>query len=340
MEVTLLSREQLFSLEDIRIAGRCAASDFALLLGCDNYSCFVKGLFDYKSMPGPSGWCLSSSHHREDSGVGVAVVSDSIGSSTHIVGHWPTVRSGGIRPCIPLSTLPHGTLSSSKYIKLPWDGFDTDFISLEEYCRYRSGLEGDSKKPLFEVVEFGEYPQKVAVKEIQKKLDEEYYAGRLRKTGKTYTTDSVTSGHLKDPTDDFSLEDVPFYSEEKFTPIEHEEYEYNGSRYVRVKANCDDYIHRPSLSTGMYPITGSYYWVEVSPITWIIDRKLGMLISMDVLASGVRFGDDYEYDGHFKKSEMYYFLNVYFAKDMMPSRTYKKTMEDKSESFEKPKILK
>ena len=70
-------------------------------------------------------------------------------------------------------------------------------------------------------VEYGYYPQKAVSKEMQEKLEREYKSGRLSKTRNSYTTDSTR------------------YTEydTTFEPQTHQEYEYNGKRYVRVEAN-------------------------------------------------------------------------------------------------------
>jgi len=150
-------------------------------------------------------------------------------------------------------------------------------------------------------VEYGEYPQYVVDFSLEKTLNSKFEAGRLRKTGKTYTTDSR---HCKS----FG---------EKFRPVEHEEFEYNGKKYVRVESN-NTFWSKLTNGDGSQP--GHDYWLEVSPIVWYVDEKAKMLVSKTLLASGVRFCDG-EYRGNFKETEMYMFLNKYFAKDIMPSQS-------------------
>ena len=70
-------------------------------------------------------------------------------------------------------------------------------------------------------VEYGYYPQKAVSKDMQERLEREYRSGRLSKTRNSYTTDSTR------------------YTEydTTFEPQTHQEYQYNGKRYVRVEAN-------------------------------------------------------------------------------------------------------
>ena len=162
-------------------------------------------------------------------------------------------------------------------------------------------------------VEYGEYPQYAPGFDIQRTLADEFSKGTLRKTGKTYTTDSRRY-------DNFSR---------IFNPTTHEEFEYTGRKYVRVKANNINYQSEvDELTNGATVHPGEYYWVEVSPITWLVDEEAKLLISKTSLASGVRFCNEGQYDGDFENTEMYMFLNEYFAKDMMPSTTYEIIEDD------------
>lgn len=168
-------------------------------------------------------------------------------------------------------------------------------------------------------VEYGEYPQYVVDTSLGRTLDSEFSAGRLRKTGKTYTTDSRRWNA----------------NSEKFSPVEHEEYEYNGKRYVRVKSN--DTNENFKLTNGVTTHPGDYFWLEVSPIVWYVDEKSKMLVSKTLLASGIRFCNDGQYRDDFKTTEMYMFLNKYFAKDMIPSVIHEMTPEEKAQYEEERK---
>ena len=152
-------------------------------------------------------------------------------------------------------------------------------------------------------VEYGEYPQYAADQNLQVTLEEAFQNGMIGKTGKTYTTDSVAW----------------FDSDDKsFTPQEHIEYEYNGKRYVRVMAKE---IFDFKLSNDVvYRGENDVAWIEVSPIKWYVDQEQQILVSETLLVSGVRFqGLHTKYNGDFLNTEIYNFLNNYFAKDIIPS---------------------
>ncbi len=83
----------------------------------------------------------------------------------------------------------------------------------------------------------------------------------------------------------------------------YEEYEYDRKKYVRKKS-----------------INGDYLWIEVSPVTWLVDDKQQILISKRCLLSGIRFHDNNykikKYRYPFKHTEIYRFLNEFMVNDL------------------------
>ena len=166
-----------------------------------------------------------------------------------------------------------------------------------------------------EEVEYGEYPQYAVNLKMQSILESEYNDGRLNKTGKSYTFDLVKPN-------DFDI---------GFKPVTYKEYEYLGKKYVRIRANFEFYSIKFKLSNGVEYRDGDYVWVEVSPVQWLIDDKSGLLISQMGLVSGIRFLDsNHNYKGDFKTTEMYKYLNEYFAKDIIPSMTKEEKSRDET----------
>ena len=158
-----------------------------------------------------------------------------------------------------------------------------------------------------EEVEYGEYPQNAADLIRQNILESEYNRG-MNKTGRSYTFDSVkTDGYNRG-----------------FKPVTYEEYEYQGKKYIRIKANFDYFYHDGlMLSNGGTYRDGNYVWVEVSPVKWLIDDKTGILISKKGLVSGIRFLDErIDYKGDFSKTEMKEFLDKYMLPDLTQSVTF------------------
>ena len=151
-----------------------------------------------------------------------------------------------------------------------------------------------------EEVEFGEYPQYAADKEMQIELESKYNCG-LQKTGNTYTFDSVKY-------DDANT---------SFIPNIHDEYEYLGKKYIRVKANTFYNQGKFVLSNGISYEYGDYVWIEVQPVKWLVDEKQETLISKFGLVSGIRFLDESnDYRGVFDKTEMKEYLDKYLLHDL------------------------
>ena len=135
-------------------------------------------------------------------------------------------------------------------------------------------------------VEFLEYPQCAADLRMQKILETAYIKG-MNKTGRSYTFDSVKY-------DDYDT---------GFKPVTYEEYEYQGKKYIRIRANSNFGGNKFKLSNGACYRNGDYVWVEVSPVRWLIDSKTHTLISKYGLVSGIRFLDrNHEYKGDFSKT--------------------------------------
>ncbi len=180
-------------------------------------------------------------------------------------------------------------------------------IPFDDISSFSSNLVGVSKG-VFEI-EYGEYPQYVVSIDIEKELNRAYSLGLLRATEKKYTTDSRKYDDIFSP----------------FKAIKHKEYEYNGKKYVRV---CYRDKFSSTLSNNQIYKEGDYVWIEISPLIWYVDSKAKLLLSKNIVASGIRFCDNGTYKGDFKTTEMYQFLNTYFKKDIIPSVVKEMTDEE------------
>ena len=128
-------------------------------------------------------------------------------------------------------------------------------------------------------VEYGYYPQKAVSKDMQSRLEQAYTRGTLSRTRNTYTTDSVKYNAYSTP----------------FNAKTHEEYEYNGKRYVRVEANPDFCGGNFTLSNGEDYRDGDNVWVEVAPVKWLVDEKARTMITEKLIFSGVQFNRERNY---------------------------------------------
>ena len=125
-------------------------------------------------------------------------------------------------------------------------------------------------------VEYGYYPQKAVSRDMQERLERAYRSGNISKTRNNYTTDSVAY-------DEYDT---------SFQPQTHQEYEYNGKRYVRVKANSYYDGGDFTLSNGEQYRDGDDVWVEVLPVKWLVDEKSRMMITEKLIFAGVQFNKE------------------------------------------------
>ena len=154
-------------------------------------------------------------------------------------------------------------------------------------------------------VEYGYYPQKAVSRDMQERLERAYRSGSISKTRNSYTTDSRRYNAY----------------DEKFAPKQHEEYEYNGKRYVRVEANSDFGGGEFTLSNGENYRDGDNVWVEVSPVKWLVDERAKVMITDKLIFSGVQFNHTRNYHTRdFDRTDIKTFMDKYLSRDLVQSR--------------------
>ena len=131
-----------------------------------------------------------------------------------------------------------------------------------------------------------------------------------------YTVDLELSNILEEKIKDGTLKSTkktyktPFLNKLQ----ENKEYKYNGKKYVRVINDNE------------------FKWFCVAPVKWLFDGKSRILISKDVIASGLNLickdSEKILYDGCFELTAMYKFLNNIFIRDIVPNYYYKIMPED------------
>ena len=190
-------------------------------------------------------------------------------------------RNGGARPALPFSSID----------RIP-----------------TNGVSGRRAKDGILEVEYGYYPQNAVSKDMQTRLEREYSSGRIRKTGNGYTTDSR-------PYDAYDAYDDSFLAQR------HEEYEYNGKRYVRVQANSYYDEKDFTLSNGEDYCDGNSVWVEVAPVKWLVDERAKMMITEKLIFAGVQFNKERNYHTRdFDKTDIKTFMDRYLARDLVQAR--------------------
>ena len=154
-------------------------------------------------------------------------------------------------------------------------------------------------------VEYGYYPQKAVAKDMQERLERAYKNRTISRTKNSYTTDPVAYDNY----------------DTSFQPQAHQEYEYNGKRYVRVNANSyyDGYYF--TVSNGKEYKDGDSVWLEVSPVKWIVDEKSHMMITEKLIFAGVQFNKESNYHTEdFDKTDIKTFMDRYLSRDLEQSR--------------------
>lgn len=168
-----------------------------------------------------------------------------------------------------------------------------------------NGVSGKRAKDGVLEVEYGFYPQKAVSKDMKERLESAFESGSLSRTGKNYTTDSRRY-------DDYDAE---------FSPKQHQEYQYNGKRYVRVEANSDFGGGEFQLSNGEKYRDGDNVWVEVSPVKWLVDERAKIMLTDKLIFSGVQFNHTRDYHTRdFDKTDIKTFMDRYLSRDLEQSR--------------------
>jgi len=268
LDFDFLKEEQIFGDNQIDIlkkyGTKCAITDFSILLG---------GCIDdnYHTNEGDTdrdrtGWWWT----RTNDGDGYVRVVYFDGTRS-----WDDVdiRNGGVRPVLPYSSI--SSIASNE-------------------VRGNFGIKE---------VEYGEYPQTIVDEPFSRELEANYKRETgIRKTGKTYTTDSVN----------FDEYDTSFEARN------HEEFKYKGRKYIRIVGdyNGEDY----KLSDGRKIVSGESYWVAVEPIKWLVDEKTNIALSKKIIFSGVQFQNSRDYKGDFNKTDIKQFMDNYFSKEIVSSK--------------------
>ena len=154
-------------------------------------------------------------------------------------------------------------------------------------------------------VEYGYYPQKAVSRDMQERLERAFKRRSLSRTGKKYTTDSRK-----------------YYEKYKvFSPKQHEEFQLDGKRYVRVEANsCFDGDEFKLSNEESYK-DGDPVWVEVSPVKWLVDERAKMMLADKLIFAGVQFKHTRDYHTKdFDRTDIKTFMDTYFAKELVQSR--------------------
>ena len=212
--------------------------------------------------------------------------------------YWTKTDEGGIyvRIVSPLGSSYHSSgksRNSGARLVLP-------FSSISDIPT--NGEKGKRAKDGILEVEYGYYPQKAAPEYIQKKLEKAYKSCTILRTENGYTVDSVDCNDI----------------DTSFQPQTYQEYEYDGKRYIRVKANSNFKDKDFMLSNIEQYRDGDTVWVEVSPVKWLVDEQANVMVTDKLIFSGVQFDNKNNYHtSDFDKTNIKTFIDKYFSKELV-----------------------
>lgn len=152
--------------------------------------------------------------------------------------------------------------------------------------------------------EYGEYPQTVVSEKCSRELEIMYNLGILETTNKFYTTDTTRT-------------DVN--SSARFMARDHVEYEYNSEKFIRVVTQ-NSYCNGKLLSDGRIIHPKNVYWIRVEPITWIMDLNDNIILSKNILLSGLQYNSYDNINHNFDDNSIHHFMNTKLIKDIIPSQ--------------------
>ena len=135
-------------------------------------------------------------------------------------------------------------------------------------------------------VEYGYYPQDTVTIKLEEELNNKFLNNNISVTGNIHHFDfdgNITTTEV---------------------------YEFNGKKFVFVKANFYRNRNSYKLSNEKIYKNGSYVWIEVKPIKWLIDKKSNLMIMEKILFEGVSFEDANDFINKYLKNEMFNVENV------------------------------
>lgn len=173
------------------------------------------------------------------------------------------------------------------------------------------------KTTILKEVEYGFYPQMAVSDEIQKKLEQEYNASNLEYSGNVFSVDKNDwlTKHLD------------------FSPLVIPEYSYEGKRYVRVmNRSCCDFA---TLHDGRKVKRDDFVWLGVSPVKWLVDKEVNLLVSKYLLFSNISYSYDKNDKNNFETTGIKWYLDNIFAKELMQVPQFNQVKRNENEEYGK-----
>ena len=162
---------------------------------------------------------------------------------------------------------------------------------------------------LTKIIEYGEYPQNVVSEDFAGVLEKEFNKYNLEKTGKYYTTDS---------------RGVKQYTQE-FLERKFDEYTYTGKKYIRFVADING--NGKILSDGRNIVIGKPYWIEVSPIKWIVFKEKDIAVTEEIILAGIQYNKNASFNIKYEDTTLKKYIDDFMSKEIVPSITLSKKEE-------------
>jgi len=168
----------------------------------------------------------------------------------------------------------------------PVINYGKEIIDINKLSNYMKGKD--------KIIEYGYYPKSSISLLLEEELENKYKEGVLIKTGNTYSINKY------------------YYGGEYLEKLD--EYEYKGKRYVRVLVNLYNYDNKEGILSNRHKYkNGDIVWISVDPVTWYVDLDNKLLLSENILVSGVHYHNDFI---RFNDTQIYKYMNEYMAIDM------------------------
>ena len=108
------------------------------------------------------------------------------------------------------------------------------------------------------------------------------------------------------------------------------EFSYNGKKYIcyHIMNNSLRYVFLNNKVSVMY--SGDYFF-EVKPIEWVVDKEADIAICKKLIVPGIAF-DDKEYNGNFKDTTIYKYMNEVLVNEMFNNKIKQKN-DDYNKEF-------
>lgn len=183
--------------------------------------------------------------------------------------------------------------------------------NLKRQCGVRPVLLLPNKinSPLIREVYYGEYPQSIVDDGKSEDLEILYRFGNYEETGKSYILDSHHNWN----------------SNAKYMERTFKEYLIGEKKYIRFETENNN-NNDNMLSNGRKIYNNDIFWVNVEPISWIVDYKNGIALSNKILFAGMQFNNYDKSNNYQEESDIILYLNNTFIENIIPSERKEKVL--------------